>query len=157
MKIKSFSDLDHTILPWLGRTMKAMDYYVTDFFKSKGLELTKQQLIVLKVLSKNDGIVQNNLAFITNRDKTSLTRLIDTMEKKDLVQRSISEKDKRIKFVHITAEGKRMQEAAMPIMNEILDRVQTDIDQEDLDTTIKVLKQIGINIKVDELIAPLKP
>jgi DNA-binding MarR family transcriptional regulator len=155
MNVTKSSDLDHTILPWLGRTMKAMDYYVIDFFKSKGLELTKPQMIVLKVLSRHDGIVQNNLAFITNRDKTSLTRLIDTMEKKGLVQRSVSEKDKRVKLVHITNEGNRMLEVALPILGEIIQLVQTDIKTEDLEVAIKVLKQIGRNIKVDEFIAPL--
>lgn len=155
MKEDRFSELDKTILPWLGRTMKAMDYFVKDHFSSRGLKLTKAQMIVLKVLSRRNGIAQNNLAFITNRDKTSLTRLIETMEKNGLVNRLSDTEDKRIKRVSITEEGKKTIDSAVPIIYEILEKVQDGIKQEDLETTIRVLKQIGKNINADELTTPL--
>lgn len=155
MEENKLPELDKSILPWLGRTMKALDYYLNDHFASKGLKLTKVQMILLKVLSQRGPMAQNNLAFITNRDKTSLTRLISTMEKKNFVARTVDENDKRIKVVQVTNEGKKMFESAIPILQEIMERIQTGIDKKDLDITIKVLKQIGNNINVDELTTPL--
>lgn len=151
---KSF-ELEKSLLPWLGRTMKALDYYLIDKFESKGIPLTKAQMITLRVLSRQDGIAQNNLAFITNRDKTSLTRLIDTMEKKQLVSRSHSPNDRRVKQVFITEKGKNVVESAVPALHEIMKDVQAGLSQEEIDTTIMVLKKISKNINADELTAPI--
>ncbi|SMD32642.1 DNA-binding transcriptional regulator, MarR family [Reichenbachiella faecimaris] len=155
MEENKLPELDQTILPWLGRTMKALDYYLNDHLASRGLKLTKAQMILLKVLFQQGAMAQNNLAFITNRDKTSLTRLINTMEKKNFVIRSVDKNDKRIKLVSITEEGKKMFNSAIPILQEIISTIQEGIEQKDLEMTIKVLKQIGKNIKIDELTTPL--
>lgn len=76
-------DFEDTLGPWFGKTMKMMDFYFQDIFKSLSFEITKNQWIVLKKLSANDGTIQNELAFITDRDKTSLTRLITTMVRRN--------------------------------------------------------------------------
>ena len=73
--------------------------------KENGIELTKVQLILLKKLNEMDGQPQNNLAFLTNRDKASLARLITTMEKKNLVARIPSKSDHRINNIYITKHG----------------------------------------------------
>lgn len=155
MEENTFSELDKTILPWLGRTMKAIDHFLNDQFEAHGLNLTKAQIVVLRVLSTRGDIAQNSLAFITNRDKTSLTRLIDTMEKKGLVTRSSDPSDKRIKLVSITEEGKSSVKTAIPMLHEIIKKIQADIDLPDLQTTIEVLKKISKNINADELTAPI--
>lgn len=148
-------DLDSSILPWLGRTQKALDLYISDEFNRHGLDLTKAQLIVLRRLAKNDGIPQNNLAFITNRDKTSLTRLIHTMEKKGLVTRQIDKTDKRINLVYISTTGANILEKAYPILGKINKEITNGLDQITIETVIKNLKQIGSNINADFLTAPL--
>lgn len=151
---KSF-ELEKSLLPWLGRTLKALDYYLMDKFESKGIPLTKAQMITLRMLSRQDGIAQNNLAFITNRNKASLTRLIDTMEKKELVSRSHSSNDKRVKQVFITEKGKNVIESAVPALLEVMKDVQTGLSEKEINTTIKVLKKIRKNINADELTAPI--
>lgn len=126
-----------------------------DKFESSGIPLTKAQMIALRVLSRQNGIIQNNLAFITNRDKASLTRLIDTMEKKELVSRTHSSNDRRVKQVFITEKGKTLIESAMPVLDEMMKDVQKGLSQKEIDDTIKVLKKISKNINADELIAPI--
>ena len=101
--------------------MKQLLFYITDIFHCEGLELTKEQFLVLKFLHDKDGRIQNDLAFITNRSKTSLTRLIHTLEKKGLVIRIISKNDKRANNVFLTEQGKRIFETSMPILNVIID------------------------------------
>jgi|TARA_B110000037_G_scaffold4958_1_gene5395 DNA-binding MarR family transcriptional regulator len=101
-------DFEDTLGPWFGKIMKMMDFYFQDIFKSLSFEITKNQWIVLKKLSANDGTIQNELAFITDRDKTFLTRLITTMEKKELVRRVSSIIDKRQNRIYITEKGKKL-------------------------------------------------
>jgi len=147
--------LENTMLPWLGRAMKGIDFFVLDYFHASGLELTKTQFIILRILSKNDGQPQQNLAFLANRDKTSLTRMINTMERKQLVTRVQSKNDKRINHIYITAHGMELLGAAAPIVKKAVEEIQKGISKEEIEQTIEILKKISKNINADELTAPL--
>ena len=147
--------LEDTMLPWLGRAMKSIDFFVLDHFHASGLELTKTQMIILRILSKNDGQPQQNLAFLANRDKTSLTRMINTMERKQLVTRVQSKDDKRINHIYITEHGKELLTAAVPVVKKAVEEIQKGITKEEIVQTIHVLKKISKNINAEELRAQL--
>ncbi len=125
-----------------------MDYYIGDFMKSNGFNLSKEQFIVLKYLNEKDGRKQNDLAFITNRSKTALTRLIQTMEKKGYVSRSICETDLRINHVYLTPFGRETWEKSYPYFLEVVKELQQGIAQEDILRVQKVMKQIQSNINL---------
>ena len=125
-----------------------MDYYIRDNMKSHGINLSKEQFIVLKHLDEKDGRIQNDLAFITNRSKTALTRLIQTMEKKGLVSRSVSEKDMRINHVYLTKLGRQTWEKSYPFFLKIIEELQKGLSQEDIINAQKVMKQIQSNINL---------
>lgn len=137
---------EKTILPYLGKTAKFAGFYFVDTFLEYGIDLSKEQWLVLKMLHHQDGQTQNNLAFITNRSKASLTRLINTMEKKDLVFRVLSKKDKRINHINLSELGKQIFSSSLPVLKKIIDELQKNINEEDLTKTIQVLNQIQNNI-----------
>jgi len=137
---------ERTILPYLGITAKLAGFYFIDTFHDNGIELSKEQWLVLKKLHDKDGQIQNDLAFITNRSKTSLTRLINTMEKKELVYRVISKEDKRINHIHLSDIGKETFLNSLPVLKNLISELQEGISAEDLERTKKVLKHIQNNI-----------
>lgn len=148
--MKTLKDIDASILPWLGRASKGIDYFIADCFQARGIKLTKVQMILLKRLVDNDGQPQHNLASITNRDKTSLARLLSTMEKKGMVRREMCEQDRRINHVFITPIGINVLNEAVPIIHEIIETIQKEISESELKTTIKVLKKLAKNIQPRE-------
>ena len=146
----NINELEKSLLPWLGRTLKGLDFFLTDAFRQKDIDLTKAQLILLRRLAVRDGLAQHNLAFITDRDKASLTRLISTMERKALVVRKASRSDKRVNHVFITAKGLETLRLAMPVVLEAIASAQHGICLDDLVTTISVLEKIRQNINTDD-------
>lgn len=125
-----------------------MDYYIGDYMKQRGINISKEQFIVLKHLNEKDGRKQNDLAFITNRSKTALTRLIHTMEKKGYVSRSICESDMRINHVYLTPLGREIWKKSYPFFLEIIEELQKGISEEDLLNAQNVMKQIQKNINL---------
>ena len=125
-----------------------MGFYIADYMKSHGINISKEQFIVLKHLDVKDGRKQNDLAFITDRSKTALTRLIHTMEKKGLVRRSISENDMRINHVFLTPFGKKTWDDAHPFFLKIVEELQEGISEKDLLTVQNALKIIQDNINL---------
>ena len=142
-----FEDLNSTVLPWIGKTAKLMSMAIRDKFTEQGFDLTKEQFIVLKVLHEKDGVPQKNLANITERNKGSLARLINTMEKKNFVVRIPSKEDKRINLVYLTKLGKKTFQELKPVLWEQFRFFQEDLTPEEIETTIAVLEKIQKRFK----------
>lgn len=147
------SEFEDTLLPWMGRTMKLVDAYITNQLTEHNIDLTKVQLILLKILYSNDGQPQNDLAILTNRDKASLARLLDVVERKGLVVRVPSKEDKRIKLVHITKKGMDYYERARPLLKEMILKIQQGISSEEIKFMIKKLKHMQLNLDNSVLVA----
>ncbi|MBU3010961.1 MarR family transcriptional regulator [Polaribacter vadi] len=146
MKTKKIDiDFENSIGPWLGRTGKMVDYFFQESFNAIGLDLTKEQMIVLKKLTFQDGLNQNELAFLTLRNKSSLTRLLTKMEKKNYIFRKQSKEDKRIKNVYLTKYGKDIYNKTKPVIQNLITTMEQNISKEEKQQIIKIFKKIQTN------------
>ncbi|PHR73695.1 MAG: MarR family transcriptional regulator [Lutibacter sp.] len=142
-------DFENSIAPWLGKTVKVTDYFLQEALKENDLDLTKEQLIVLKKLHDQDGLNQNELAFLTLRNKSSLTRLLVKMEQKNYIKRVQSELDKRINEVYLTDEGKEIFQKTKPTIKHIITSVEKGISVDEKQELIRVLKKIQTNLSAN--------
>jgi len=138
-------DFETSIGPWLGKTIKTIDYCLQEVLNNEGLLLTKEQIIVLKRLKDQDGLNQNELAFLTLRNKSSLTRLLIKMENKKYIIRKQSKTDKRVNNVFLSDLGREVFEKAKPVIKYMLETMEQNITKEEKDQTIEVLKKIQFN------------
>lgn len=138
-------DFESSIAPWLGKTVKIVEYYLHEAFDKHQIDLTKEQMIVLKKLHDEDGLVQNELAFLTLRNKSSLTRLLVKMEAKNLIYRQQGLLDKRVNHVFLTDHGKEVYRKTRPIIKEIMTQMEMGISEDDIAYLITLLKRIQTN------------
>jgi DNA-binding MarR family transcriptional regulator len=146
-------EFEKTMMPWIGRSMKVIDYFIMDRFAQNGIELTKVQWLLLKRLKDVNGEIQHNLAFLTNRDKASLTRLLTTMEKKNLVARIPSETDHRANKIYLTARGEKILKKSEPVIKKMISEMQKGITDQESGLVIRTLKKLINNIKAEDLVA----
>lgn len=142
-------DFENSIPPWLGKTVKIVDYFLQETLEKNGLDLTKEQMIVLKKLHDKDGLNQNELAFLTLRNKSSLTRLLVKMEKKNYITRMQCECDKRINEVYLTAKGKEVFQNTKPTIKHIISTVEKGISVDEKQELIRILKKIQVNLSAN--------
>lgn len=142
-------DFENSIGPWLGKTVKLLEYYLQENFNNHGLDLTKEQMIVLKRLHDKDGLSQNELAFLTLRNKSSLTRLLSKMEKKDYILRKQCKEDKRINHVYLTEFGEETFKKTKPAIREMIEIMEQNISDSEKQEMIKTLKKIQHNFDSD--------
>ncbi len=138
-------DFEKSIGPWLGKTVKVLEYHLQEMFNDFSLDLTKEQMIVLKRLHDNDGLSQNELAFLTLRNKSSLTRLLAKMEKKCYIIRKQSKDDKRINEVYLTEFGKDVFKKTKPVMKKMIVTMEQNISDFEKQQIIAILKKIQHN------------
>jgi DNA-binding MarR family transcriptional regulator len=138
-------DFEKSLGPWLGRTMKMVDLHLQEAFNATKIDITKEQMIVLKRLQGQDGMNQNELASQTYRDKSSLARLLSKMEAKGYIKREKGKIDKRNKRVFLTSHGIEVFESTRPVIKEVMDTMEYGISEPDKEMVIEALKQIQTN------------
>jgi len=114
-------------------------------FAQAGHDVTSEQWRILKCLRNKDGQIQQDLADAVNKDKTSITRIIDSMEKRNLVVRIHDKHDRRQNLIYLTNKGKGIIEESKQIVDNTSLEARKDIPQEELDICMEVLKKINSN------------
>lgn len=113
-----------------------------------GLDVTPEQMAVLKLLSNHQECV--SMKFIsehTFRDSSAVSRLIDTLEKKKLLERTSNSVDGRIKMICISEKGTQIFKKAGAIAKEHVTQSMKGINDADRDKLIQILIQIENNLK----------
>jgi len=109
---------------------------------------TRIQWIALYFLNEeNKPISQKELASLMNIKDSSVARLVDRMERDGLIKRVENPKDKRVKFLELTNNGRNQIEALLPEGKYFSDLLLEGITNEELLTFYKVLDKMSINIK----------
>jgi DNA-binding MarR family transcriptional regulator len=116
-------------------------------FNASALNLTIEQWSVLYHLWKEDGRSQQELCNATFRDKPSITRLVDNLEKLGLVKRVASENDRRINKVYLTKQALKLQEESMILAEETLNEALDGVPPEHINLCKEVLQKVYDNLK----------
>ena len=94
------------------------------------VDITEQQWRVLRVLQESGPMVPTRIADEACLLLPSLTRILQKLEEKKLIQRNPDPKDKRKQIVTVTPEGERIilsnLDTSMELMNAIRDRMGAD-------------------------------
>ena len=116
-------------------------------FRNAGLEITIEQWTVLYHLWKEDCLSQQELCNRTYRDKPSITRLVDNLEKLKLVKRVPSKNDRRINLIYLTKEAMHLQEKTMEVANQTLNEALNGVTNGQIEIAKEVLHTVYENLK----------
>jgi DNA-binding MarR family transcriptional regulator len=115
-------------------------------FRLAGLEITIEQWSVLYHLWKQDGLSQQELCNRTFRDKPSITRLIDNLEKQKLVKRMPSKEDRRINLVCLTDSAKLLQDKTIELANQTMDEALVGVHKNEIEIVKLVFQKVYDNL-----------
>ena len=116
-------------------------------FKQANIDITIEQWSVLYHLWKEDGISQQELCLRTFRDKPSITRLVDNLEKLKMVTRVASKQDRRINLIYLTEAAAELQNTTMDMANQTLTEALAGVDEADIELCKSVLVRVYENLK----------
>lgn len=115
-------------------------------FMRENLKISPEQYAILDCLSRQNMITQQTLCDLTKKDKPNVTRLLDRLEDKKLVQRMADGTDKRKKRICITDQGLSMYEKVNQTVIETLMHAVRNIEEGKLIIFQDVLRHMIANI-----------
>lgn len=129
-----------------GKATTAIARRLQKNFKLAGIEITIEQWSVLYHLWKEDGRSQQQLCEATFRDKPSITRLVDNLEKAKMVKRVAAKNDRRINLIFLTKEAQDLQDETMRVANQTLNESLEGVKKEDIEIAKAVLQKVYDNL-----------
>lgn len=118
-----------------------------DKLQENGINITPEQYLVLDILWDKQPLSQQNIADIIQKDKNSVTKIIDSLEKKNLVKRSMDKKDRRINQIELTEEADALKKTTTQVAIEFMNGAIKGIKKQDLDTFVDVMRQLKNNLE----------
>ncbi len=115
-------------------------------FKSTEIPLTAYQYQLMSRLWSGDGIHQNKLAEMLNRDRSAITHMVDQLEKKKLAYRKRDERDKRANCVFLTIEGKSLEAKAQECAHTTIKAALEGLNGDAYQSLMLALQQIKANL-----------
>jgi len=135
-----------SLVPWLGKTKHLIDNSIEDILADNNIDLSKAQFVILKNIDKNDGLSQKELTFFSNRNKSTLTRMLATLERKKYIVKQHCKNDKRQFNVNITSLGKKIITESEPVFTEFVKKMEYGISDDERSQLISLLNKIQNNI-----------
>jgi DNA-binding MarR family transcriptional regulator len=130
----------------MNRSGRMMGKTLMKKFEEKGFEFSGGEWPILVHLWIQDGRHQKDLTEIMCRDKGTIARIIQGLERENLLVRIADESDKRSKRIFLTHKGKSIRKQLIPLAVETTLEAIQDIPQEEILICKKVLNKIFENL-----------
>lgn len=112
--------------------------------------VTFSQDSVLSILYKNNGATQSDLRTSLFIKPSSVTNLINTLERKNLVKRIMSNKDGRVKKIVLTEEGLLLEERLLTIKKDVEFKLTRFLSKGEVSLLSNHLKQVKKSLLEDD-------
>ena len=121
--------------------------HISSVFKKEGINLTAEQFLVMDTLWNQGEMTQQNIAYIIQKDKNSVTQFIDNLEKKGLVQRVVDSADRRVNNIKLSEAGLAMKDYTKKVAIAAVNDILEGIPEAELKNFVKVLNKACENIE----------
>lgn len=124
--------------------------YTSVMLKRRGIELTPEQFLLIDLLWNQGPLSQQQLADQMQKDKNSVTKLVDAIERKGLAVRSQNPEDRRSNTIVLTPKAQEMKLKAKTIGIDMLDMMLEDISEQEQRSFLMTLRKLSHNMSITE-------
>jgi MarR family transcriptional regulator, transcriptional regulator for hemolysin len=140
-------NIESVVLFQIERTNKISRIYSQREFDRLGLDITIEQWILLKIIHESQFISQKDLANKSLRDPASITRTLDLVQKKGLIDRQAVPDNRRQYNIVLTKKGLDFIQKVLPIVNQHRQKSVDGLSDSELKTLTKLLYKIQKNME----------
>lgn len=118
---------------------QSADHTISDQLRKRGFDVTRAHSAVLANIDIHGGTRATRLAERASVTKQAIGQVVDDLEQKGLVTRSVDLNDRRARLIRLTAKGRRLIAAAQELIQEIEARVLAEVGDAKVETTRQTL------------------
>lgn len=140
-------EFENTLGRFIGRLKYLIYQELNKELKKSNLCITGEQFRLLTHLWKKDGLTQQKVADLTYRNRGSITRMVDVLEKNGVIKRIEDKRDRRVNLIYLTDHGRELEVEAVKCVESIHEKITRDFTLEEIDIYSDLLKRSIQNLE----------
>jgi DNA-binding MarR family transcriptional regulator len=135
-----------SVLDMAGHLIRRLHQQSTQVFvqrtQAAGFDLTPVQYAAIEAIYENPGIDQARVAEMIGYDRATIGGVIERLEKKDWINREVSEQDRRARVLSLTTKGKRIRSALEPIVQDLQKDILQPLNAADQARFVELVRKV---------------
>ncbi len=131
---------DDRLIYLLFTAQQKLRTYLKKMMTKENVRVTTAQAGILFLLKQKDGRTMSELSQILSIDNSTITGLVDRLEKTGLVRRNASPHDRRASHVFINPQGIEEVDKARRVIRMVNQEIKNGFSAEELDSFNRILK-----------------
>lgn len=120
--------------------------FMASKLRQEDVPLTPEQFLLIDLLWNQGPMSQQKLADQMQKDKNSVTKLVDAIERKGFVVRQQNALDRRSNILVLTEKAQQLKDGAKKKGISILDEMLDGISEEELRAFLVTLRKLNCNM-----------
>jgi DNA-binding MarR family transcriptional regulator len=129
------------------RTAKKMKQSFARMLTANHADITVDQWVVLQLLEKETGLNQLDIATKSFKDAPTITRMLDLLEQKSLLNRLPDPSDRRKFVIEISNKGKQLIKRLKPAVKQFRETSYENIDPLEMEKLFQTMNTIFENLE----------
>lgn len=129
--------------------------YIAARLRQMNVPLTPEQFMLIDLLWNQGEMSQQQLADQLQKDKNSVTKLVDAIERKGFVVRQQNQQDRRSNTIVLTDKANQLKPGAKQKGISILEDMLNGISEKDLRDFLYTLRRLNYNMTLPESVNEL--
>jgi len=127
-------------------TARKIRQYGQNVLRSHNIDITIEQWLVLNVINENEYINQISIGEKLVKDKPTISRMVNQLEKKEFITKNTSAIDSRKVELSISKKGSSLINDLHPIIEQVRLIGLSDLSKEENDSIKSILNKIQKNL-----------
>ena len=123
--------------------------FIAAKLRQKNVPLTPEQFLLIDLLWNQGPMSQQQLADQMQKDKNSVTKLVDAIERKGFVLRQQNAFDRRSNTLVLTEKALELRDDAKQKGISILDEMLEGISEAELRSFLSTLNKLNVNMTIE--------
>ena len=124
--------------------------YTAAMLRQHNIDLTPEQFLLIDLLWNQGPMSQLDIADQMQKDKNSITKLVDAIERKGYVERHQNPSDRRSNTIVLTELGNSLKDNAKTKGISILNNMLDGIPESELQSFLETLDKLCSNMTISE-------
>lgn len=120
--------------------------YSAAALRENAIGLTPEQFLLVDLLWNQGPMTQQTMADMMQKDKNSVTKLVDALEAKGMLVRKKNENDRRSNLLVLTQKAEDMKSGAKEKGISVLDKMLEGISEDELKAFLVTLNKMNANM-----------
>ena len=133
-------------LDMAGHLIRRLHQQSTQIFvqrtRAAGFDLTPVQFAALDAIHAHPATDQARVAEMIAYDRATIGGVIERMEQKGWISRVVSDRDRRARELSLTAKGKRVRSALLPIVQDLQNEILQPLSGAERACFLKLARQV---------------